>query len=678
MSRLLVLLFLLALAMPGWAEPAPPEPTPPEPVHQGEDLVVTGSLQPLKLSKSPANVSTVPAARLRKQRALDVAEVLPQLPGVFIRRSGPTGALATFSVRGSASTETQVMLDGRPLNQPSVGIADLSVVPADLVDRAEVVRGPYSALYGPYSMSGTLQLVTRKGRPGANRVQFLAGGLGTNAFTGDFSFGSAEGPVLRLVPTVRRSLGNRPNSDSSLGNLFARFDAPLGSAERSLTLSGGFTSAYTGTPGPQPAAGRALRTPTQLFLGDDEVSSTVDHQNDQNAFLDARLAWDGLEAHAWSSSWIPQFHYEYLDFLGTRFLGDARSAQAQTGLDLRYRVDGFTVGATLENSRLESRSSELDTVLGTSTVSGFDASRQVQSLYLEESLQLDRFAASLGVRVDKPSDFPEVVSPRASVLWRATDWLSLRGGWGRGYRPPTLFELNLPTTAFSAGNPALRPQTSTSTEGGVEALLGDAARLRVTAFREDSKDRITFAPVGPMGSFGPLYVPENLDRFRKVGWEAELQATLAPGLSLTATHARLDAVQVNQELVDAVLNTLVPVERPAAQVPASLSSVVLDWKADQGPSVLLQGQWVGPRVNYYANYLQFPVVTQDTKRLPAYNVFDLVVSQEVDLWGVRGDAFLKVTNLFDTPYSSTFGSSLDDRDYPMPGRTVFFGLSPRF
>lgn len=669
MHLLLSLLLLLFLAAPCLAEE--------ERVYQGDELVVTGSLQPLKLSKSPANVSAVPAARLRKQRALDVAEVLPQMPSVFIRRSGPTGALATFSVRGSGSTETQVLLDGRPLNQPSVGISDLSVLPADMVDRAEVVRGPYSALYGPYSMSGALQLVTRKGDPDKNRVQLMAGGLGTNNFTGDFSFDLGEGPVLRLVPTVRRSIGNRPNADSSLGNLFARFDAPLGSSSRSLVVSGGFTSAYTGTPGPQPAAGQALRTATQSFLGDDEVSSTVDHQNDQNAFLDAKLNWDGLEAHAWSSSWIPQFHYEYLDFLGSRHLGDAESAQSQTGLDLRYRTGGFTVGGTLENSRLDATSSDMDSVFDTTTFSDFYASRQVQSVYAEELLELDRFTASLGVRVDKPSDFATVVSPRASLLWRATDWLSLRGGWGRGYRPPTLYELHLPQTPFSGGNPDLRPQTSTSTEAGIEALLGKSARLRVTAFREDSKDRITFAPVGPMGPFGNIYIPANLDRFRKVGWEAEVQAEILPGLTLVGTHAQIDAVQTNQELVDAVTNTLASVERPAANVPTSLSSVVLDWRAEDGPSVLLQGQWVGPRVNYYGNFLLFPTVTQDTKRLPAYNVFDVVVSHELDLWGTEAEAFLKVTNLFDTAYSATFGSDINDRNFPMPGRTVFFGISPR-
>lgn len=673
----MALLLLLLLSLPALAEPES---------FEIEDMVVTGTQQPLKSKDSPANVSTVPADRVRRMRAVDVGELLPQVPGVFIRRSGGTGALATFSVRGSGSTEAQVMMDGRPLNQPSVGNADLSLLPADLVDHVEVVRGPYSALYGPYSMSGSLQLVTKKARPqdGLGRLRLLAGGLGTNAFSGDFHFDLGGGPTLLLVPTVRHGSSGRPNSDSSLSSGFARFDAPLGkSEERHLTLTGGFQSQATGVPGPQPAAGRALRSATQLSLGDDEVSSTIDHQTDHNAFLDGRFTWDGLDAHAYYSSWRPDFHYGYLDWAGSLHLGDSASYQTQAGLDLRYRVphlekSAFTVGGLVENSRLEARSSDFDTVWDVRTFSDFDARRQNQALYLEESLQLGSFAAALGARVDHPSDFPTLVSPRASVLWKATDFLSLRGGWGRGYRPPTLYELHLPQTPFSGGNPDLRAQTSTSTEAGLEATLGKGTWLRFTAFREDSRDKITFAPVGGPGPFGPRYIPANLDAFRKVGWEAEITAELAPGLTVVGTHTRLDAVQVNQELVDSVLGTLQSVERPAAYVPQSLSSLVVDWRSRPGGlGILLQGEWVGPSVNYYSNYDQFPLVTQDVKRLPAFSVFDVVISHPVQVGDFEADAFLKVSNLFDQRFSRVFGNDIDDRNYPMPGRAVFFGLSPK-
>lgn len=674
MRLLSLFLVLLLAAAPAFAEEEEPE------IFDLDPVVVTGSWNPLKLSDSPANVATVPPQTVRRMRAFDAAELLPVLPSVFIRRSGPIGALSTVSVRGSASTEVQVMLDGRPLNQPSVGNADLSLVPADMIERAELARGPYSALYGPWSMSGALQLVTRKARPadGPGRLQLLAGGDGTNSFSGDLHFALGKSSLL-VVPTVRNSRGNRPNSQSSLTAGFLRFDSPLGAEGRSLTLSGGFQSQLVGTPGPQPAAGVNLRTASQAFLGNDEVSSTVDHQFDRNGFLNAHVAWDGLEGRAWYSSWRPLFHFEYLDFANSLHMGDASTAQVQTGLDLRYRVadTGFTVGGSLENSTMDSTSSDHDLVLDTTTFSNFFAQRQVQSLYLEESLDLGPVALSLGARVDKPSDFPEIVSPRANLLWKVTDAVRLRGGWGRGYRPPTLFELNLPQTAFSGGNPDLRPQTSTSTEGGVEALISDVARLRFTAFREDSKDRIVFQPVGALGPFGPRIVPANLDRFRKVGWEAEVTVEPAPGWSLVGTHAEIDAVQVNQELVDAATNTLVPVERPAAQVPSSLSSVLLTWKSAEGAYVLVEGQWVGSMVNYYADFTAFPVVTQDVKRLPGFSVFDVVVSHPVRLGDFECDAFLKVSNLFDEQYSRTFGSSVDDRNFPMPGRTIFFGISPR-
>ncbi len=694
-ARTALLILPLLLGAPALAEPvtdaAPPAASQPaaEPeTYELEEMVVTGTHQPLKEADAPAHVSTVPAERVRRTRALDLGEVVNQVPGTFIRRSGPPGSLSTFSVRGSGSAETQVMMDGRPLNQPSVGSADLSILPADLVDRVEVVRGPFSALYGPYAMSGALHLVSRRARPeeGPGRLHLLAGSMDTNSFSGDFHLGTRGGPTLLVVPTARRTLGDRPNSQSTLTSGFVRFDAPLGERRRLLTVSTGFQTQSSGTPGPQPAADRSLRTPSELVLGDDLVTSKVDHQMDRNAFLDARVNWDRLDAHVWYNSWRPDFHYEYLDGLDSLHRADSASYQRQTGLDLRYalpHLDGstFTVGGTLENSGLDSRSSDLDTATGGRACEGFNGVRQSQALYLEESLQLGRLALSLGARVDHPSDFASLVSPRASLLWKATDTLSVRAGWGRGYRPPTLYDLHYPSTSFMEGNPDLKAQTSTSSELGLEAGLGSGTTVRFTAFREDSRDKVTWAPLGAVGPWGtPKYMPVNLDGFRKVGWEAELSAELAPGLRLEASHAQLEAVQVNQELVDDLTSTLVATERRAANVPTHVSSLLLDWQANpqgRGLGIMLQGQWLGPRVNYYANHDAWPVVTYDTKRLPGHSVFDLVVSCPVQVGGHQADAFLKVGNLFDAPYALNFGNGFHDRDYPMPGRTIFLGLSPR-
>lgn len=690
-----VLLFPLLLVTPASAKPVtgPQPPAASDPAAENEtfeleEIVVTGTHQPMKAKDTPANVSTVPEERVRRMRASDVGEVVNHVPGAFVRRAGPAGSLTTFSVRGSGSAETQVMMDGRPLNQPSVGSADLSLLPADLVDHVEVVRGPFSALYGPYAMSGALNIVSRRAHPedGLGRLHLVAGGMDTNSFSGDIHLDLGGGPTLLVVPTVRRTLGNRPNSQSTLTSGFARFDAPLGNERRHLAVSTGFQTQSSGTPGPRPAADPSLRTSSELTLGDDLVTSKVDHQIDRNTFMDARLNWDGLEAHAWYNSWRPDFHYGYLDATDSLHLADAASYQKQTGLDLRYSVphleeSTFTIGAALENSSLDSRSSDLDTVTGGRTFEDFDGVRRSQALYLEESLQLGPLALALGARLDHPSDFASLVSPRASLLWKPTETLSLRGGWGRGYRPPTLYDLHYPSTSFMEGNPNLRAQTSTSSELGLEATLGPKTTLRLTAFREDSKDRITWAPVGPLGPWGtPKYMPTNLDRFRKVGWEAELSAEVAAGLTLIGSHARLDAVQVNQELVNDLTATLMPVERPAANVPGSVSSLVVDWRANpdgQGLGIMLKGQWLGPRVNYYANYDHWPVVTWETKRLASHTVFDLVVSCPLKVGDIQADAFLKVGNLFDEPYALNFGNGINDRDYPMPGRTFFFGISPR-
>jgi outer membrane receptor protein involved in Fe transport len=692
MFRPLALTLILAAALAALAaavraeEPAPspsPSPTSPDRVFDLGEMVVTGSWQSLQLGDSPANLSVVPRQTVRQIRPFDPGEVLPGVPGVFVRRSGTTGAIATVSIRGSGSTDVQVMLDGRPLNQPGVGTADLSLLPGDFIDRVEVVRGPYSALYGPYAVSGAVNILTRKPRPEdtPGRIDLVAGGQGTAQESARFAWAEKDGPSLLLVPTLRRVHGFRPNGDSRLDSLFLRLDDPLAPQE-SLTFSSGYQNTRVGTPGPVPAADPARRDASQLALGDNEVSTTRDYQTNHNWFAHLRYEGQNLDLRACYTSWQPQFHFEFVDFFSSLHQDDSFSRESQYGLEARYRIrhledSAFTVGALYERSELFSKTVDLDTLTGLTTSTQMKAGRLLRSAYVEESLVFDPFTASLGVRLDSPSDFPQVVSPRVSLLWKPTPWLHLRGGWGRGYRPPTLFELNLPEDNFSAGNPNLKAQTSTTSEAGLEALLGKRALVRFTAFRETARDKITFAPVGPVGPFGPKFIPANLDSFRKVGWEAELEVQPLEGLTLSASHSRINALQTSQELVDALTNQLVAVERPAANVPGSLSSVRLAYRDPGGFQLLLRGTWTGRMVSYYANFDNFPSVTMDTKTLPPSTVVDLYLTQPIRIGAFECDAFFRVDNLFDEKYSLQFGNTIDDGNFPMPPRTFYFGLSPR-
>ena len=691
---------LTASAPSVWAVDPKPSPTPTatppkrvtpaagsekkaEPVFDVDDVVVTGSLNTLPVWKTANSVEVVTPAQVKARKPLEGADTLITLPGVNVLRGGSLGSLTTVQIRGSASTDVLVLQDGRPLNEPSVGSADLSTLPADYIDHVEVVRGPYSALYGGNAMSGVVQFITKDGADHKSGADYVGGGQGTSIASGIVSAKLGKADLL-IVPTLRSVTGDRPNASSELQNGFLRFSLPTGTNE-TLTISAGLNRSRVGTPGPQPAADVTQRTQSQLRLGNNLASTLVDSQGGSQRFLNIDYKTDRLLVHAWQSAWTPTFHNAYVDFAGDIHAADTVAREYDTGVDARIKIphlkdSALTLGALYERTYMGYSSVDTDTTLAVSAAPvTFVAGRDIRAIYAEESLQLGRLSATLGLRAENGTGYGGQISPRTAFLYRLNDQLGLRAAWGRGFRAPTLSELYYPESFGAAGNPNLRPQTSTTYEIGLEALITKQLLLRLTGFSDDVNGLIAYAPVGPVGPFGNEFIPSNLNKARKKGVESQLQWQVTPELTVGGTYTYIDATQINQEVVNAFTNQLATVSRPLANVPRTRATVTVSWQQPKGFGVQIDGVVLGERGQYYANYSDpSGLVTYDTKALPAVGVLDLTVGHHARLGDVQGQVFLKITNLLNSRYALNFGNDFHDLNYPMPGRTFYFGLSPRF
>src|ERR1035441_4465383 len=80
-----------------------------------------------------------------------------------MRSTARIGTVTSLFLRGTSSTQTLVLVDGVPLNSPYFGGTDLSALSVANVERVEVVRGPFSALYGSEAIGGVVRGFTRRG-----------------------------------------------------------------------------------------------------------------------------------------------------------------------------------------------------------------------------------------------------------------------------------------------------------------------------------------------------------------------------------------------------------------------------------------------------------------------------------------------------------------------------------
>jgi len=131
---------------------------------QLEEIVVTATRTEKDLSSAPGSVSVVNQKEIEKRNIQTIDEALNTLPGVFDRRAtGLVDPIPYIQLRGMpGSQRTLLLLDGVAINDPfSGGQKDLVGVAPENVDRIEVVRGPFSSLYGGYAMGGVVNVLTK-------------------------------------------------------------------------------------------------------------------------------------------------------------------------------------------------------------------------------------------------------------------------------------------------------------------------------------------------------------------------------------------------------------------------------------------------------------------------------------------------------------------------------------
>lgn len=153
------------------ADPSPDgQANPPQaddPFFVKTTVVVTATRDEVEIDKSPAAASVVASGEIDRRNVLMLDQALNMTEGVAVfRRDGVSDGMSGvgmrgFAGRGSAQVRTLVLVDGQPVNEGYEGSVNWAVIPVSEVDRVEVVRGPFSSLYGGSAMGGVVNVLTR-------------------------------------------------------------------------------------------------------------------------------------------------------------------------------------------------------------------------------------------------------------------------------------------------------------------------------------------------------------------------------------------------------------------------------------------------------------------------------------------------------------------------------------
>lgn len=604
MRRALVLAGLVGVTFPAFAlcqsdspTSAPGDPAPAEPLATyAEGMVVTASLDEEEADRLPVSVTVIEASEIEARQTTGVAELLRTVPGVAVARSGSPGKVTSLFVRGASSTQTLVLWNGLRLNDPLFGGYDWSFLPTDGVERVEVVRGPFSALWGGDAAGGVVHVLTGRrqgfglrleGGEDAYRRAALSTGFGLGG--GSFGDGDGEGDLGHLDFT-----GSLRRGDGQVDNDFYDGD----DATARLTL----------TPRPGLSTGLLARVSDhEIGVPFDFLSEPTPRATNRRESLEVavpfRLDRTGWEVEASLGRSESDFAARDPDAPSNDRDTDAVTTEARAVYTWRGSSRLWIAGGG------EWRDQEATTRSAFSTLE--DVDQRNTAAFAQAHWQAARWTVQAGARHDDNDRFGGETSLRLGSVVALGPALRLHGSYGEAFRPPTLSDLFLPFL----GNPDLEPERSESWELGLAGESGGWS-WGVTGFASDFENLIVFAP--------PTFQAQNVGRAETHGVEGRI------AWSRDRLSARLDTTWLDAENLD----TGEELDRR----PEESASLVLTWRPAEW-TLSLVGRHVGERPDLGVE-------------LPSHQVVDLAAAWQARRWL---EPYARVENLADEDYEEVAG-----------------------
>ncbi len=151
-----------------------------------EEVVVTGTRSYVERYNSPVIVNTIDANVFETTQALNIADGLNFSPGLRVENNCQNCGFTQLRMNGLDGPYSQVLINNRPVFSALAGVYGLEMLPANMVDRIEVVRGGGSVLYGGNAIAGNVNIITKE--PFENSFEVGMNQAFINAETSDRTF----------------------------------------------------------------------------------------------------------------------------------------------------------------------------------------------------------------------------------------------------------------------------------------------------------------------------------------------------------------------------------------------------------------------------------------------------------------------------------------------------------
>ena len=689
-------LALALLGMPALAADA----TDAAPTSNAPDLspvVVTGSRVGYSSFNLPMSINVISAEQMQAgQFMVNASESLARIPGIVapntnrfssdqLISSRGFGARSGFGIRG-----IRLYADGIPQTMPD-GQGQLSTFSLSSAERMEVMRGPFSALYGN-SSGGVIQIFTREGT-GAPRVTGSAysGSFGT--WRTDLQAEGASDGLGYLIDASRyKSQGYREHNAVQRDQFNAKLSWQLSEQTKATLVLNGLDQPYNQDPQGLTRAQLEGDRHQIPFIATDYNTGGNKSQTQAGLNLEHRLGSDdALQAIVWTgirqtmTRLATAFNaapvikgsggigYIDRDFAGTDLRWSHETATASGPLTL-------TLGLTYE--RMLDLRTGYENNHGIQGVLRRDEDNIAASTgqYLQAQWELgkdwtlsggvrrsqinyenrDRYIASSTSNTN-PDDSGSAsygnTSPVLGLVYHLNPSVNLYANAGKGFDTPAFIELAYKATG-SGLNFALQPSTSVNYETGLKALVGRNTRINLALFKISTDQEIV---VDSSVAGRSVYI--NAGKTSRTGLEFSIDSDLGNNLKTSLAYSLLNA------RFDEAFNsssTTIAAGNQIAGTPRATLYCELAWKHPaSGFSSAIEAR--------YSDKIY--VDDQNSDAAAAYTVLNWRGGFEQHLGGVRLSEFVRIENLGNKDYVGAALVNSNTPFAPAPGRNYMLGVS---
>ena len=402
-----------------------------------DEVVITGTMKETFVSASPIKIDVVTSKFLEQTTTLtNLVEAINLVNGVEEVVGCGVCFTNSISINGLPGPYTAILVDGSPLYGNLASVYGLNSIPASMIDRIEVIKGPNSTLYGSEAVAGVINIITKHPKDQPLVDVNLMGTTHGEVF-GDIAISNQIGNKLHVsngVSVAYIDIYNDDNRDDfgdfvsmDRVSVFSKWELERKENRRFSLMAKYYyedrrngvedyleNRAYRSIRGNDSIYGESIYTHRA------EVFGTYDLPTTEKFWVNYSFSYHNQNSVYGSDFYLAQQYIGFANFIWNRKFG---RNDLLVGLTGRYEwYDDNTVATT-------------------DTMYSFTKGQIIPGLFIQDDWEAIKEKLNVlgGVRLDHYQAHGPIFSPRLSFKYKPGKWTTIRGNFGTGFKVVNLF-----------------------------------------------------------------------------------------------------------------------------------------------------------------------------------------------------------------------------------------------